>query len=162
MSDDHFLEDKKQPESPDHVICPVCYEIMSGPGVKTPEMALPCGHTLCHDCMEKCRERSGKCPQCSRPIIDSIKNFGIVSTVDSWLEEHKQIQFSVELEDKTIGCRMRKSATLARVKELVASSEGRNGNELAFVSSDGNEVRLQDSLTLQECGIPNGGTLRLQ
>ncbi|CAL2036053.1 unnamed protein product [Caenorhabditis brenneri] len=51
--------------------CPACWDHMDAP------MANGCGHTLCQECMTKCRGDELPCPVCRGVVRRPVRNFGL-------------------------------------------------------------------------------------
>ncbi|BFZ20618.1 hypothetical protein BsWGS_23656 [Bradybaena similaris] len=47
-------------------ICPICFDVIDE------AYMTKCGHSFCHDCIEKSLERNNRCPRCVVPIDSSL------------------------------------------------------------------------------------------
>jgi hypothetical protein len=62
--------------------CPVCYERYSN--TVKPMTLQPCGHGMCHECLEhyrEAREEELTCPKCREIIIEEKPNYDMIDTM---------------------------------------------------------------------------------
>lgn len=66
----------------EHFECDICCERYDESGAHVP-LVLPCGHTLCKQCVESLRARS--CPTCKSPLTNSESATAVMLPRNNWL-----------------------------------------------------------------------------
>ncbi|XP_054477889.1 tripartite motif containing 35-28 [Anoplopoma fimbria] len=83
------MEEDMDEEMPEEIplrqdlTCPVCKDIFQDP------VLLPCTHSLCRECLQKCLRVKKKCPECREPCEEGqgIANRALSSACESFLRQ---------------------------------------------------------------------------
>ncbi len=75
--------------------CPVCIERYESSGYHKPFTIVPCGHSLCHKCLNSLQTRI--CPKCRVTIRDEIVNYGIIEIIEEQQTSHQNPASSDQL-----------------------------------------------------------------
>ncbi|KXJ16073.1 uncharacterized protein LOC110236326 [Exaiptasia diaphana] len=76
-------------------MCPLCHTLMSGTR-HTPMALIPCGHTLCKECLKDCN----KCPSCQSRVSSSAENTVLKQIISDFLSQKERKRLE-KLEQET-------------------------------------------------------------